>query len=100
MHNITQLQAQERLFKRIVWKQLGNNEEKTILDFGSGEGITTNHFSKRNEVTVVEPWEKMLAIVWKDYPYTQIVGNINALSSFSNKSFDIMICHNMLEYID
>lgn len=51
-------------------------------------------------MTVVEPWEKMLAIVWKDYPYTQIVGNINALSSFSNKSFDIMICHNMLEYID
>ena len=34
MHDITELPAWERLFKKIVWEQLGNLEGKKILDFG------------------------------------------------------------------
>lgn len=37
---------------------------------------------------------------WKDYEYTQIVGDVNALSAFKNETFDMIICHNVLEYID
>ena len=33
MHDITNLPAWERLFKKIVWKQLGDMEGKKILDF-------------------------------------------------------------------
>lgn len=50
MHDITDLPAWERLFKKIVWKQLGDMEGKKILDFGSGEGITANHFAEKNDV--------------------------------------------------
>ena len=53
MHKITELPAWERLFKRIIWKQLGGIKGKKILDFGSGEGITANHFAKDNEVVAL-----------------------------------------------
>ena len=33
MHEMTELPAWERLFKRIVWKQIGEIEGKRILDF-------------------------------------------------------------------
>ena len=42
----------------------------------------------------------MLSNAWKDYEYTQIVGDVNALSAFKNETFDMIICHNVLEYID
>lgn len=74
MHDITDLPAWERLFKKIVWKQLGDMEGKKILDFGSGEGITANHFAEKNDVT--------------------------ALSAFKYETFGMIICHNVLEYID
>ena len=100
MHDITDLPAWERLFKKIVWKQLGDMEGKKILDFGSGEGITANHFAEKNDVTAIEPSKEMLSNAWKDYEYTQIVGDVNALSPFKNETFDMIICHNVLEYID
>jgi len=100
MHNITELPAWERLFKKIVWEQIGNLEGKKILDFGSGEGISANHFAGNNEVTAIEPSEEMLSNAWKDYEYTQIVGDVNALASFEDETFDFIICHNVLEYID
>ena len=100
MHDITDLHAWERLFKKIVWKQLGDMEGKKILDFGSGEGITANHFAEKNDVTAIEPSKEMLSNAWKDYEYTQIVGDVNALSAFKNETFDMIICHNVLEYID
>lgn len=100
MHDITNLPAWERLFKKIVWKQLGDMEGKKILDFGSGEGITANHFAEKNDVTAIEPSKKLLSNAWKDYEYTQIVGDVNALSAFKNETFDMIICHNVLEYID
>jgi len=100
MHCITEIPAWERLFKKIVWQQLGEFEGKRILDFGSGEGITANHFAMNNMVTAVEPSTDMLSNAWKDYEYTQIIGDVNALSAFENETFDIIICHNVLEYID
>lgn len=100
MRNIIELPAWERLFKKIVWVQIGDVEGKKILDFGSGEGITANHFAKKNDVTAIEPSEEMLSNAWKDYEYTQIVGDVNALSGISDETFDIIICHNVLEYID
>ena len=100
MHDITDLPAWERLFKKTVWKQLGDMEGKKILDFGSGEGITANHFAEKNDVTAIEPSKEMLSNAWKDYEYTQIVGDVNALSAFKNETFDMIICHNVLEYID
>lgn len=100
MHDVKELPAWERLFKKIVWNQLGDLEGKKILDFGSGEGITANHYAGNNYVTAIEPSEEMLSNAWKDNEYIQIVGDINALSAFEDESFDMIICHNVLEYID
>lgn len=100
MRKITELPAWERLFKRIVWKQIGNLKDKYILDFGSGEGITANHFAKNNKVVAIEPWKEMLKDAWKDNEYKQIVGDVKALSKFKDNTFDVIICHNVLEYID
>lgn len=100
MHDITELSAWDRMFKRIVWAQLGEIEGKRILDFGSGEGITANYLAKKNVVVAVEPSEDMLRNRWDDYEYKQIVGDVSNLSEFENESFDLIICHNVLEYID
>ena len=100
MHKITELSGWERLLKRIVWAQLGEIKGKDILDFGSGEGITANHFAKDNNVVAIEPWNEMLKSRWHDYEYKQIQGNDTELSKFQNNTFDVVICHNVLEYIE
>lgn len=66
MHNIKELPEWERLFKKIICQQLGNISGNKILDFGSGEGITANHFAINNNVTAIEPSEEVLANAWKD----------------------------------
>lgn len=100
MHALSELPAWERLFKRIVWQQMGEISGKRILDFGSGEGITADRFAANNEVIAVEPSEAMLANAWKDNKYEQIVGDVSSLSKMPDSSFDMIICHNVLEYID
>lgn len=57
MHDIAELSPWDRMLKRIVWEQLGEIEGKRILDFGSGEGITANHFANKNAIVAVEPSE-------------------------------------------
>ena len=100
MRELTELPAWERLFKKIVWAQLGDIRGKNILDFGSGEGITASHFAEYNNVVAIEPSEEMIANRWTDYEYRQIQGDVTNLSSFADNTFDMIICHNVLEYIE
>lgn len=100
MRSLSELPAWERLFKEIIWKQLGEIKDQCILDFGSGEGITADHFAGDNTVTAVEPWEEMLKNAWRDHEYRQIVGGVETLSAFSENTFDVILCHNVLEYAD
>lgn len=100
MHQLTELPAWERLFKKMVWEQLGEIKGKTILDFGSGEGVTANHFAKNNNVIAIEPDKEILKNRWNDFDYHQIQGDLNSLSQFSDNTFDVIICHNVLEYIE
>lgn len=100
MHNINELRPWDRLLKRIVWEHLGEITGKRILDFGSGEGITANHFANSNEVIAVEPSEEMLRNRWTDYNYKQIIGDVSKLAELEDNSFDFIICHNVLEYIN
>ena len=100
MRKMSELTDWDRLLKRILWSQLGDIKGKKILDFGSGEGITANHFAKDNEVVAVEPWEEMLQNRWQDYGYVQIHGDNSAIAEMEDNSFDMVFCHNVLEYID
>lgn len=90
----------ELLLKKIVWQQLGEMRDKKILDFGSGIGVTADHYAANNEVVAVEPSEESVARRWQNHPYRQIVGSTDALQQFADETFDVILCHNVLEYAD
>ena len=90
----------EKLAKVIIWKQIGELKGKTILDFGSGAGITADHFSVDNQVTAIEPSADMFAQRINTNVYKQIVGSTEKLKKLPSNSFDYILCHNVLEYAD
>ncbi|MCR5608025.1 MAG: methyltransferase domain-containing protein [Lachnospiraceae bacterium] len=100
MHDIKEIPAWDRLLKRILWEQIGELKGKKILDFGSGQGITADYFAKNNEVIAIEPSEEMIENAWRDNDYVQVTGNITAVKEYGNEEFDVIFCHNVLEYID
>lgn len=85
--------------EKIVWRQLGNIKDKRILDFGSGIGVTADYLAVSNKVTAVEPDEENVNARWTDHPYTQLIGSTDVLHTFDDRSFDLIICHNVLEYV-
>ena len=87
------------LFYKLVWNHLQFRDMK-ILDFGSGFGITAEHLSKNNSVIAIEPNEDMVKLSMNDGSYTQLLGSIEKLKDFEDLSFDVIICHNVLEYMD
>lgn len=88
----------EKLLKRILWSQLGDIKEKHILDFGSGLGITANHYAKDNQVTAIEPSEVSVNERCTENEYEQIMGSLEELRKLPNEAFDFIFCHNVLEY--
>ncbi|MBQ3514376.1 MAG: methyltransferase domain-containing protein [Lachnospiraceae bacterium] len=97
---VTDLQPWEYLMKRIVWEQLGEIRNKKILDFGSGIGVTANYLAKHNDVIAIEPDEESVEKRWTDNKYAQITGSIDELRIFDNETFDMIVCHNVLEYAE
>lgn len=79
---------------------MGDIRDKKILDFGSGIGVTANHLAEHNDVTAIEPDEESAAIRWTDNRYTQISGTTEKLRTFAAETFDMIICHNVLEYAE
>lgn len=88
-----------RLFYRLVWKDLPFRG-KRILDFGCGFGVTASHLAAENEVVALDPNTEMLLHGVKEHPYTQTVGGAEALGQFAEGSFDVILCHNVLEYAE
>lgn len=93
-----QLLPWEKLLKRIVWLQLGELKGKKILDFGSGFGVTADRYARDNQVTAIEPSEESVRQRWKENAYEQIVGGLEELKKLEDESFDVIFCHNVLEY--
>ncbi len=87
-----------KLFYKVVWHNL-QLEGKNILDFGSGFGVTANYLAKTNTVTAVEPNEQMLEHRICENDYQQLCGSIKILQSMPDRSFDVIVCHNVLEYL-
>lgn len=88
-----------RLFYRLVWYNL-QFKDKKILDFGSGFGVTANHLAEFNYVTAVEPNKEMLEHRICDNSYEQIIGSNEKLKEMEDDSFDVILCHNVLEYVE
>lgn len=97
-HNLESLPPWEALLKRVLWTQIGQLSNKRILDFGSGIGVTANHYAADNDVVAVEPSEESVGQRWSDYPYCQIIGSTDTLRDMESETFDVIFCHNVLEY--
>ena len=83
----------------ITFAQLAHLENKKILDFGSGFGLVSQFLAQNNEVVAIEPQEKML-FAYSNHSYKKILGSLEQVEKFESESFDIVLCHNVLEYID
>ena len=89
----------DELLKRMLWKQLDFVQGMKILDFGSGAGETAAQLARCNTVTAVEPWADMLA-QRAEGPYVQLQGGVELVRAMEEASFDMVLCHNVLEYVD
>ena len=83
----------------ITFAQLEHIKGKKILDFGSGFGLVSQFLAQNNEVVAIEPQEKML-FAYSNHRYEKILGSLEQVKKFESESFDIVLCHNVLEYID
>ncbi|MDR1541301.1 MAG: class I SAM-dependent methyltransferase [Clostridiales bacterium] len=91
-----------RIFYDLLIMQLNicQAPKLNILDFGSGLGVTADYFAEWHDVTAVEPKAEMIENSLKKHSYTQISGGIEKLPALKRNSFDIVFCHNVLEYIE
>ncbi len=89
-----------RLFYKSITSQLSNIKNKTVFDFGSGFGFTANYLAKNNEVTALEQDKSMIEASERSNNYTQIHGDLTALTTIPSESFDVVLCHLVLEFVD
>lgn len=83
----------------ITFAQLEHIKGKKILDFGSGFGLVSQFLAENNKVVAIEPQEEML-FAYSNHRYEKILGSLEQVEKFESESFDIVLCHNVLEYID
>ena len=83
----------------ITFAQLVHLKNKKILDFGSGLGLVSQFLGENNEVVAIEPQEEML-FAYSNHRYEKILGSLEQVKKFEAESFDIVLCHNVLEYIE
>ena len=92
-----------QMLYNLKWAQIEKHippQKLKILDFGSGFGTTANYFAKSNEVYAIEPNVDMVEAREQDYSYTQIIGDYNKLDDLDVETFDLIICHNVLEFAE
>ncbi len=83
----------------ITFAQLEHIKGKKILDFGSGFGLVSQFLVQNNEVVAIEPQQELL-FAYSNHSYEKISGSLEQVKKFESESFDIVLCHNVLEYID
>ena len=91
-----------KMFYELLFRQLNIPENKRlkILDFGAGFCITADHYAKFHDVIALEPNEEMRLLRIKNDGYTLIEKGLEGLKDFADDSFDLVFCHNVLEYAD
>ncbi len=85
----------------MVFRQLDLSDDVPlrILDFGAGFCVTANHYAGHHKVTAVEPDGKMLELRVRELPFELISGDIETLGRYEEAAFDVVLCHNVLEYV-
>ncbi len=90
-----------RMFYEQVFRQIPVSDDKRlkILDFGAGFCITAGHCAEHHDVTALEPNEEMYE-QRVEGDYTLVTQGVEYLSTVEDKSYDVVLCHNVLEYTD
>ncbi|MDE5591040.1 MAG: methyltransferase domain-containing protein [Acetatifactor sp.] len=88
----------EALLKKVIWRQMGEIRGKKILDFGSGPGMTACYLAGENQVTAIEPDKESISNRFRENEYRQLCGSTELLKEFQDEAFDMIVCHNVLEY--
>lgn len=91
-----------RMFYDQIFTQLAISDDKRskILDFGAGFCITADHYAAHHDVTAVEPNEEMYSLRVSENDYTLVTKGVDYLKTVPDDFFDLVICHNVLEYAD
>lgn len=91
-----------KMFYDMIYRQLSlpTDPPLSILDFGAGFCVTASHYAQHHKVTAVEPNEEMLHLkLSADCDMNCIHGGIETLSGQEDGAFDVVLCHNVLEYV-
>lgn len=91
-----------KMFYDLIFRQLNISKDNrlNILDFGAGFCVTANHYAKHHNVTAIEPSKDMYSLRIKENDYNLVTRGLDALTDIPDNAFDIIICHNVLEYVD
>ena len=89
-----------KLYYDILFAQLAHIKNKEVLDFGSGFGLVADFLAQNNQVTAIEPNDEMIAERQQNFHYQQLQGSLEMLKDIPSAHFDLIICHNVLEYVD
>ena len=89
-----------RMFYELIYRQLDIKDDRKlrILDFGAGFCITADHYAGFHDVIALEPNDEMRLFCVKNNPYVLVDKGIDHLMTMEDDSFDLVICHNVLEY--
>ena len=89
-----------KMFYDLVFRQLNiqNDKRLKILDFGAGFCLTADHYAKCHDVIAVEPNKEMYDLRVNKNDYKLVEGGIDYLQDIKDSTFDVVICHNVLEY--
>lgn len=100
LHHYKEMLAQPwgKIQYEITFAQLAHLKQQTILDFGAGFGLVSQFLSQHNHVTAIEPDANML-YAYPEQTFEKIHGSLEALKALPSQHFDVICCHNVLEYI-
>lgn len=88
-----------KMFYDMIFRQLNLSKDikLNILDYGAGFCVTASYYAENHNVTAYEPNPEMFKKrVDGDY---KLITTQNDLDKLEKNSFDVVICHNVLEYV-
>lgn len=83
----------------LTFVQLAHIKNQRVLDFGAGFGLISQFLAKENEVVAIELNEEMLD-PQSPQDFQKILGSIEKIEELEAQSFDLILSHNVLEYVN
>lgn len=87
----------------LLWNNFSSIEgykNLRVLDFGSGFGVIANYLAFNNDVVVVEPNKDVSKLKIRKNSYKQYIDSFDILEELQENSFDLIVCTNVLEYMN